>query len=385
MLSITNKLLGKIVSLLLVASLVAIVSLCYRPQPTYASVGTFYAHSENRGAEANDNQMDQRTPEPSSAEYSKVFAGTGDYQLPANNTNGGKFFTAGWPANDTISSGTWTFHTWIYKGGGSATYYVKVFKNAEATPQFTTGSVAIPSSYAETDTTGSAPAISVNSGDRLRFEWWVNISSNSDSALRYPTSNTIVGTVNNPTEVYTDNDIGALISCNNTEFHAAGFNSSDLGEITSATVAVKYKTTGAPSNDTYQFDAALDGTNFTTSIVAANLTNQPSYVWSSEVSLGTPTWAQIGTLAVRCLTQKASQPDNYFVDCDVARVTINFKPKIYWKIDDNATPDTSTRVGTTVSQVIPTLGWTLFFIVITVMIAVLVRRKVLTLHRKPIL
>lgn len=381
--AITKHIFWKVISALLVGVLIAIATL-----PFYSSIAkasspqTFYAHSENRGYEASDNKMDQATPEPASATYVLTPASAGDYQTPANNASGGRYFTAGWPSAGTIAAGTWTFHAWIKKGGGSSSYYVKVFKNAEASPQFTSSSVAISNSWAEIDVTGSAPAISMSAGDRLRFEYWVNVTSTSDSVTLYPTSNHVVaGSVSSPTEVYTQNDVGALVSSNNTEFHTAVFDDgTDRGTITSATVYVRYKTTAAPSNDTYLFDAALDGTNFNTSIVAPTTTNQSTYVTASA-SLGTPTWTQIGTLEVRSKTAKVAGPDGYNVDWDVAYVVINFTPSISLRIDDNSTPDTSTRVDTTVAQLVPTLGYFLLTLGVLLFIFVAIKRRILVVHR----
>lgn len=132
-----------------------------------------------------------------------------------------------------------------------------------------------------------------------------------------------------------DDGSGALVSSSNTTLILSGFDNTDLGTINSVTVYVEYLTTAAPNNDTYQFDAARDGASFTDSIVAANTTHQASYTVQS-LSLGALTWAQVGTLAVRCLTAKAQSADGYDVDWDVGYIVVDYSPALSVTIGDGA-------------------------------------------------
>jgi len=137
----------------------------------------------------------------------------------------------------------------------------------------------------------------------------------------YPTANN--GTATNPTQAYSQNDTGALVSSSNTDFQVSGFDNTSLGPISDVTVWVRYRTSAAPGNDTYQFDAAVNGSTFSTTIVGASTTNRTSYVTASA-SVGAITWAQVGTLAVRCLTNRSAGPDNYDVDWDVAYIVVTY-------------------------------------------------------------
>ena len=78
-----------------------------------------------------------------------------------------------------------------------------------------------------------------------------------------PTANATSGTVTSPTQAYDQNDTGALVSSSNSSLTLSGFDGTDRGTITAATVYVRYRTTAAPGNDTYQFDCSFDGTSWT--------------------------------------------------------------------------------------------------------------------------
>lgn len=156
--------------------------------------------------------------------------------------------------------------------------------------------------------------------------WFGPKEAHADTITLYPTANAITGTVTNPTNVYLDDGSGALISANNSSETVRTFDSTNLGTISNVTVWVKYKTSAAPSNDTYAFDAAPDGTNFNQSIVTANTTNQTAYTTASK-DLGVLTWAQVGTLAVKCTTVKSAGADPYSVDWDVAYIVVTYAGK----------------------------------------------------------
>ncbi|NJC88026.1 MAG: CxxxxCH/CxxCH domain-containing protein [Desulfuromonas sp.] len=140
----------------------------------------------------------------------------------------------------------------------------------------------------------------------------------------YPASNTVVGTVTSPTNGYANDNAAASVATSaSSSLALGGFNNTNLGTISDVTVWVKYKTSAAPSNDTYAFAAAIDGTNFTNSIVAANTTNQAAYT-TANLSLGALTWANIGTLAVRGATTKVGASDGYTLDFDVAYIVVTY-------------------------------------------------------------
>lgn len=348
-----------------------------------ASPQTFYAHSENRGYEANDNKIDQAVPEPAAATYNYLFSAAGDYQIPGNNAAGGRYFTASWPSANMIAAGTWTFHTWIKTTGGSPTYYVKVFLNAGTTPIFTSSSAAVGTGWSETDTTGSAPSISMAAGDRLRFEYWAHLATLTANKTLYPTAyDDLLGTVTNPGNAFADDNSPASLQDGGSQLDVKGFDNTDLGTITGATLYVKYKGSGTIKNDGYDFAYALDGTTFTT-FVNVRKTNPPAAYTTASVSLGTPTWSQIATLQVRCqLIRQGGNPDVFTIDWDTAYVVLAFSPRVSLRIDDNATPDTSTRVDTTVAMIVPTLGWFLFSVAIGSFLILSVKRGNLLLPKR---
>jgi len=148
--------------------------------PVSAGVGTFYAHKEASTYSSTTNNMDQAPPEPNVDETYISAASTGTFQLKTSLNNPAQFYTYPWPSAETIPAGDWTFHTWLYANSSNvvATYYVKVFKNQDATPIFTTGTASVPqNTYSEVDITYSAPSISMAANDRLRFEYYVSITT----------------------------------------------------------------------------------------------------------------------------------------------------------------------------------------------------------------
>lgn len=155
--------------------------------------------------------------------------------------------------------------------------------------------------------------------------WFGPKVAHSATITLYPTANATTGTVTNPTNVYGDDSTAALISSNASSETARTFNSTNLGTISDVTVWVKYKTTGL-SNDTYAFDAAVDGATFNQSILVSNATSQAAYTTVSK-SLGALTWAQVGTLAVKCTTVKVGGADGATVDWDVAYIVVTYTVK----------------------------------------------------------
>jgi hypothetical protein len=177
----------------------------------------------------------------------------------------------------------------------------------------------------------------------------VSVPAAADVATLYPQATAVTGTVTSPNEALTDNGTGALVSANNSSLVLSGFDNAGLGTISNAVVWVEYLTTGAPVNDTYQFDVAVDGTNFSTTIVGATTQDQPTYVTAS-VSVGAISPAEVATLAVRCLTDKTQSQDGYSVDWDVGWIVVTHTP---------AASDTVTVTQTTVGSADVPQGTTL--------------------------
>ena len=140
----------------------------------------------------------------------------------------------------------------------------------------------------------------------------------------YPTTNTPTGTVTNPTNAYANDSVSADVLSNNSTLTVTGFNNTNLGVISDVTAYVKYKTSAAPGNDTYAFDAAVNGSTFNTPIIAANTTNRAVYVTTAGTSFGALTWAQVGTLAIKNTTAKSGPSDGYLVNWDVAYIVVNY-------------------------------------------------------------
>lgn len=389
----------RLVSALLVGTVSALAVLPFYSSVAYSSSPqTFYAHSENRGYEASDNKMDQATPEPTSATYDITPTGTGDFQIPGNNTSGGRYFTAAWPSPETITSDTWTFHTWIKKSGGTSTYYVKVFKNADTTALFTSSSAAITSDWAETDTTGSAPGISMSAGDRLRFEYWVNVTTN-DSQIKNPTGDgdstgTWSVTPSSPTTRYdkvdetsaddTDYITGTAVGRSLFTFSAFSVPSGSTIE----NLTIYYRASeGTSGNNKIGASLKIGGTAYD------NATQQnPGTSWTTYSQAYTTNPATSSAWTVGDINGTGSNPLQQFGvrSSDVSpnpRVSqcyavVTFRPPISLRIDDNATPDISTRVDTTVAIIVPILSYPLLALGTLFFIFLAVRRKVLVLHRE---
>ena len=165
----------------------------------------------------------------------------------------------------------------------------------------------------------------------------------AETTILYPTTATPTGTVTNPTNALGDDDSGALISSNSSSLGLAGFPSTNLGTISDVTVWVKYRTTAAPADDTYQCDAAIDGSTFNQSILASTTANQATYATAS-LSLGTLTWAQVGTLAIRCSTNKNKGADGYELDLDVGYSFITYTPSATTTLGDGTDPAASPTI-----------------------------------------
>jgi hypothetical protein len=166
----------------------------------------------------------------------------------------------------------------------------------------------------------------------------------ADVATLFPQTATPTGDVTNPNEALTDNGTGALVTANNpntTSLVLSAFDNTGLGTISDVVVWVEYLTTAPPGNDSYQFDAAVDGTNFNTTIVAATTQDEPAYVTAS-VSLGPITAAEVATLAIRCRANKQGGLDGYSVDWDVGYIVVTHTL---------ATSDTLTVTQTAVGSV----------------------------------
>lgn len=391
----------KLICALLVGIVGAVATLPFYSPVAYASSPqTFYAHTENEGYEANDNEMDQRTPEPNTQTYTFTPSGTGDFQIPGNNSSGGRYFTAGWPSPGTISSDPWTFHTWIQLPEGTATYYVKVFKNAEAAAQFTSSSVSIPTSWAETDTTGSAPAIDMSAGDRLRFEYWANISA-LPTQQRLPTgdgdvSGTWTVTPSSPTTRYDKVDdpigspddnttyiVGTVVG--RSLFTYSAFSVPSNATITNLTLTYRHRDQVSTGTNNIRSSLKVNGTYYTTD-PGINANNSltvwayRSYAWTTNPDTGAAwTVADINGTGSNPLQQWGVYTSDATPDVAVTQVyaTVNYRVPVSIRIDDNSSPDTSTRVDTTVSQLIPTLGYSLLFLAIALFVGMLVKKGVL--------
>jgi hypothetical protein len=109
----------------------------------------------------------------------------------------------------------------------------------------------------------------------------------------------------------------------NQELRLYGFDNTYAGTIQVVRVSVIYRTTEAPIKDSYRFELSLDGT-FTVpiTIVPDSLLNQPIFTVAS-INLWSISYAEIGTLAVRCVTTKRGGPtDPYLVEWDCALLEI---------------------------------------------------------------
>lgn len=170
----------------------------------------------------------------------------------------------------------------------------------------------------------------------------------------YPTTNAPTGTVTNPTNAYTNDNTSADVSSSNSALTVAGFNNTNLGVISDVTAYVKYKTSAAPSNDTYAFDAAVDGSIFSTSIVTANTTNQTAYVTTAGTSFAALTWAQVGTLAIKNTTVRSAGADGYSVNWDVAYIVVTYTPDTTAPTVSSVTVQTGLTVDVTFSEAMGT-------------------------------
>lgn len=368
-----------------------------------ASPQTFYAHSENEGYEASDNEMDQRTPEPTSATYNRTPSTTGAIQLYGNNTStGGRYFTAGWPNSETITSGTWTFYTWLQMAEGTATYEVRVFKNADASAQFTSSTAPIPSSWTAVSTTGSAPAISMTAGDRLRFEYWADISA-LPSQARKPASaqSAYSGTWDITTNMGSyvddsttpsghDSDTTKLVHGTTAGYLKlnllSSFSVPSSATITNVSVFVTHRKAASQANkiagSIWVGGVQSNGTPEASPVNGTYNTTQWS--WTTNPQGGSWTPDQVNGVAASNNLENFgtnSSDANPAVYITQVYVEVNYRVPVSIRVDDNATEGVSTRVDTTVSQLVPALGYYFITLAVVFFLLVAIRRKVLVLGR----
>ena len=105
------------------------------------------------------------------------------------------------------------------------------------------------------------------------------------------------------------------------------FDNAGLGTISDVTVWVEYLTTSTPGNDSYQFEVAVDGTNYNTTIVA-NTTAGPADLRDSQ-RFGRCDHCGGGRHPGRPLPDESSRvdwTDNYSVNWDVGYIVVTHTP-----------------------------------------------------------
>ena len=162
----------------------------------------------------------------------------------------------------------------------------------------------------------------------------------------------VAGGVLNPDRALKIDGVGALVPSDNREFRLVGFMpppppGEDLAQ---AVLKIRYRTTGAPLDDLYRFEASIDGSfsppgqtpmtwNTILPVVGSSgndgaeplaFPDQPQFrVVTAPLYLGAPIsgvptldWDDLETLSVRVVTTAVGSPDGFAVEVDGAAVEI---------------------------------------------------------------
>jgi hypothetical protein len=154
----------------------------------------------------------------------------------------------------------------------------------------------------------------------------------------------------NPEDALDSDDQGALVPSDNAEFRVEVFLNNPPGalELQHAILKVRYRTTGAPIDDFYRFEASLDGsftppgstpTTWNTILPIVGATGNsgseilaypdqpgfrtvaaPLYVGAPTSNNGTLDWTDLQSLSVRLVTTAVGTPDGFSVEWDAAWV-----------------------------------------------------------------
>ena len=169
-------------------------------------------------------------------------------------------------------------------------------------------------------------------------------------ATRLPSQATdLGGGASNTSAAFAEDSVGATIPGGNQELRLAGFDATPRGLLSQAVVKLRYRTSGAPSDDTYRFEASVDGTfaapgsdsqswNTIVPIVGASGLGAPVLVFGDqpqwrEVSAlvtkgaaidGAPsiTWQDLATLAIRVKGTATGAADPFSLEWDVASLEL---------------------------------------------------------------
>lgn len=165
-------------------------------------------------------------------------------------------------------------------------------------------------------------------------------------------SDAISGEIQSPEAGAMPDGIGALVSADNAELRLGNFlpASTPPTELGHAVLRIRYRTTAAPLDDLYVFEASIDGTfnppgstpatwNTIIPIVGSagnggaeplafpdqpdfRIVSAPLYLGGPTTGVGTLTWEDLRTLWVRVVTLPTGIPDGYSLEWDGAWVEI---------------------------------------------------------------
>jgi len=167
---------------------------------------------------------------------------------------------------------------------------------------------------------------------------------------RYPTrASDVGGGASNETDAFAQDDVGALIPGGDQELQVSGFDDTPRGLLAQVVVHVRYRTSAPPSDDTYWFEASVDGTftkpgqdelswNTIVPIVGGSGLGAPvdafpdEPAWRDVTALvtkgsagdGSPTltWQDLQALSMRCRGAAVGPADSFDVEWDVASIDL---------------------------------------------------------------
>ena len=167
---------------------------------------------------------------------------------------------------------------------------------------------------------------------------------------RFPSQwSDVGGGASNESSALAEDDVGAVIPAGNQELRLSGFDATPRGLLSQVVVHVRYRTSAAPADDYYRFEASVDGTfaapgsdaqswNTVVPIVGGVGNGCPVLVFPDqptwrEVSVlvtkgsaidGRPTltWQDLATLTVRVQGTAVGSADGFDVEWDVASIDL---------------------------------------------------------------
>lgn len=179
----------------------------------------------------------------------------------------------------------------------------------------------------------------------------VNVGFQRPRRLLLPLQfNDVTGDATNPGDALATDGVGALIPSDNAEFRVEAFLNNPPGNLglIHALLKVRYRTTGAPIDDYYRFEASVDGSfsapgstpttwNTILPVVGSSgdsgaeilaYPDQPGFrTVAAPIYLGAPIsndgtldWPELQTLSVRLVTTAVGAPDGFSVEWDSAWV-----------------------------------------------------------------